>query len=232
MRECVAHKMQTEKALVTKWEEALGWGRHTQGILQHHDAITGTGGGACDAEYHTMLRNATELCRQVIANTTSSLLPAGVPINMSVAYTPPIPPTTLPENPLSPKGHMCAEHAHGSAPGGYVDCQPHPGGEAQCHKIGCCWVPSPAHPFCYKPSNSTLPPQGNSSAPLMHDWPIDGTVLELGGDGRSVAIIASNPLAWNRTEVLTLRVRSVRFALYYHSNRDCHTRVASCIDMT
>ena len=33
-------------AVLEKWEEALGWGRHTQGILQHHDAITGTGGGA------------------------------------------------------------------------------------------------------------------------------------------------------------------------------------------
>ena len=37
------------------WETALGWGRHSQGILQHHDAITGTGGSSCDAEYHLML---------------------------------------------------------------------------------------------------------------------------------------------------------------------------------
>ena len=31
-------------ASVDSWERALGWGRHTQAILQHHDAITGTGG--------------------------------------------------------------------------------------------------------------------------------------------------------------------------------------------
>ena len=59
--------------LVLQWEAALGWGRHTQAILQHHDAITGTGGAACDAEYHLMLANATELSRQVIANATSHL---------------------------------------------------------------------------------------------------------------------------------------------------------------
>jgi hypothetical protein len=37
-----------QPAVVDEWEAALGWGRHTAGILQHHDAVTGTGGSACD----------------------------------------------------------------------------------------------------------------------------------------------------------------------------------------
>lgn len=57
-----------------KWEAALGWGRHTQGIMQHHDAITGTGGSACDVEYHNMISNATILTDQVLANATAVLL--------------------------------------------------------------------------------------------------------------------------------------------------------------
>ena len=59
---------------VDKWEAALGWGRHTQGIMQHHDAITGTGGSACDVEYHNMIRNATVLTDQVLANASAVLM--------------------------------------------------------------------------------------------------------------------------------------------------------------
>ena len=55
------------------WEAALGWGRHTAGILQHHDAITGTGGPACNVEYVQMLRNSSCLSQQVIANATAVL---------------------------------------------------------------------------------------------------------------------------------------------------------------
>ena len=41
-------------ATVAQWELALGWGRHTSGIMQHHDALTGTGGSSCDLEFHTV----------------------------------------------------------------------------------------------------------------------------------------------------------------------------------
>ena len=40
-----------DEGAVATWEAALGWGRHTVAILQHHDAVTGTGGDACNAEY-------------------------------------------------------------------------------------------------------------------------------------------------------------------------------------
>jgi hypothetical protein len=89
-----------------------------------------------------------------------------------------------------------------------VDCRPNPGGEASCLLLGCCWVPNPAHPYCFKPatrSNSTRP---LSNASSNDDFPVDGTVLHLPATGRAVAIIASNPLAWNRTEVVSVRVRS------------------------
>jgi hypothetical protein len=41
----------TTGTTTAEWEVALGWGRHTSAILQHHDAVTGTGGGACNIEY-------------------------------------------------------------------------------------------------------------------------------------------------------------------------------------
>ena len=62
-----------DEETVHGWEAALAWGRHTSGILQHHDAVTGTGGAACNAEYHAMLRNATALALEVTANSTASL---------------------------------------------------------------------------------------------------------------------------------------------------------------
>ena len=58
---------------VRGWEAALAWGRHTSAILQHHDAVTGTGGGSCNQEYHAMLHNATALALAVTANSTATL---------------------------------------------------------------------------------------------------------------------------------------------------------------
>ena len=200
-------------AALGEWEAALGWGRHTQGILQHHDAITGTGGGACDVEYHLMLANATQLCRDVIANVTATLTGAPSTLGLTMAFVPPIPPATKPPNPLGPGTGKCSTHAHGHGPGGYVDCSPQPGGEAQCHKIGCCWLPSAEHPYCYKPRNETAPPTPTPLPPAAAPgWPADGTILELPRSGHhgAVAIVAVNSLAWNRTEVVTLRVRSTQ----------------------
>jgi hypothetical protein len=107
-------------------------------------------------------------------------------------------------------------------------------------KMGCCWVPSSAHPYCYKKNPNPPPP-----APSDHDtqWPTDdggktvcfrhlcinainlprqardkhrensktdrflGSILRLPASG-SITLIASNPLAWNRTTTLSFRVYS------------------------
>ena len=47
---CVLATGLVPSSVLDAWEAALGWGRHTQSIMTHHDAITGTGGGACNAE--------------------------------------------------------------------------------------------------------------------------------------------------------------------------------------
>ena len=182
-------------AMLEKWEAALGWGRHTQGILQHHDAITGTGGGACDAEYHQMLSNATRLCAEVLANATAELIQSPSPLAM--VQVPAIPPAAQ----GSTAGGSCAHHAHGGAPGGYVDCSPKPGGEAECHKMGCCWEPSAAHPYCFRPAAA------NASAGAA-GWPEDGTVLALPGAGDALTLVLANSLAWNRTDAVSVRIVS------------------------
>jgi hypothetical protein len=58
--------------VVAEWEIALGWGRHTAAILQHHDAVTGTGGSACNIECVESLFVCLFVCLFVIVGTGGS----------------------------------------------------------------------------------------------------------------------------------------------------------------
>jgi hypothetical protein len=186
------------------WEAALGWGRHTQGIMQHHDAITGTGGGACDAEYHNMIRNATILTDQVLANATAALTGEARSAPLEVYSVPAIPPLTLTDT--NDGGESCDPRHIKS----FIDCHP-TGGEAGCHKLGCCWNPSNDHPYCYKRNPwSTDEEQLSEKNATDPQWPTDdGSVLTLpSSGGGGITLIASNPLAWNRTTTLSFRIVS------------------------
>eukprot|EP01050_Picozoa_sp_SAG11_P005561 SAG11_NODE_397_length_9785_cov_3.709581_5_plen_275_part_00 len=212
--------------------------------MQHHDALTGTGGGACDLEFHTMLSNATKLAEEVIANATAALIAPTEVINLfqslvyslsifqlfvrmsvaqalSVYSVPSIPPT-----PYGGSGSsVCATHgctvppaATCAADSGVVDCAGHgspplPGGNSlkDCNDRGCCWSVSSKHSWCYLPMNETLKPATPSAN--RREWPKDGTVLTLPPDGHSLPIVAANSLAWNRTDVISVRVLSFSSAM-------------------
>ena len=136
-----------------------------------------------------MLRNATDLCQQVVANATAVL--AGLP-NVTFYDTPAVPPVS---------GSTCAQHQ-----GPYADCGPkcHNAttghcGAPQCEKVGCCWEESSAHPWCFE-----------QPAPTPPGVPDDGSVIQIPRKvgGQAVPVVAANSLAWTRTDVLSVRVNS------------------------
>jgi hypothetical protein len=192
----------------------FGWGAEfvenlvthvvSAGIMQHHDALTGTGGAACDLEFHTMLRNATELAEQVIANATAALIRAPALEVYSIPAIPPAPAESVcaTHGCVAPTGAMCAVS-------NYTDCAGHgapslPGGNSQasCNARGCCWGESSAHSWCWLPKNEALHP-APSPPPAA-----DGTVLTVPPIGQRLPIIAANPLGWNRSDVISVRVLS------------------------
>jgi hypothetical protein len=51
----------------------------------------------------------------------------------------------------------------------FVDCHP-TGGEASCHKIGCCWVPSNSHPYCFRPASTASMAENASLLIPSQQW--------------------------------------------------------------
>ena len=203
----IASLLATPKAKageVQRWEAALGWGRHTQGIMQHHDALTGTGGATCDTEYHTMLANATQLCRNVVANASSAMLGIGAGEQLLLPVYPPKVIPTAPNTPAPGPIPGCA-----SKQAKYDDC--HTSDPDKCRAIGCCWTPHAKHYWCYRPSNRTAPPApappGGSGG-----WPTDGTVLVLPASGE-LTIVAANSLGWARIDAAAFKVLSTSAAM-------------------
>ena len=167
-----------------------------------------------------MLRNATMLAEQVVANATAALIDS--PSTLRVYSVPAIPPASEDSSPAVCATHGCAAptEATCSAADGqnYTDCAGHgnpglPGGNSKehCNARGCCWQQSSAHSWCYLPRNERLHP----APPPAHvpDWPEDGTVLRLPPSGQRLPLIASNPLGWNRSDVLSVRVLSASAAM-------------------
>lgn len=220
---------------VSRWEAALGWGRHTAAILQHHDAITGTGGPACNVEYIQMLVNATFLCEQVIANTTSVLL--GLEPNALQYYRTAAAPSAQPPSPPAPpwhppKGKTCSTQVRLRTQA----CLPHTSHEpTDCNALGCCWDSSTdpnKFPWCFLPQNNSTPeatPLSSSGSRLSAPppSPLDvgkSTVLQLppfdGFDAGataamplSIPIVAANSLGWNRTDVIVVVVNASSSAM-------------------
>jgi hypothetical protein len=73
------------------------------------------------------------------------------PPNIAVdPIPPPIPPTPLPMI-APPPPLSCANIKN------FVDCHPHPGGEASCLKMGCCWQLHHQGAWCFKPAAGPPP---------------------------------------------------------------------------
>jgi len=158
-------------------------------------------------EFHMMLKNATQLAEQVIANATADLI--GAPTPLRVYSVPAIPPAG---KDLTCATHGCTKPAVATcAVSDYVDCAGHaapalPGGNSaeHCNARGCCWQQSSKHSWCYLPKNESLhtAPQNET---LHTD---DGSVLRVPLNGQRLPIVAMNSLAWNRSDVVSVRVLS------------------------
>jgi hypothetical protein len=106
-----------------------------------------------------MLKNATQLAEQVIANATADLI--GAPTPLRVYSVPAIPPAG---KDLTCATHGCTKPAVATcAVSDYVDCAGHaapalPGGNSaeHCNARGCCWQQSSKHSWCYLPKNESL----------------------------------------------------------------------------
>ena len=147
--ELMALLTENDAAPPKRWEALMGWGRHTAGILQHHDAITGTGGPSCNVEYLAMLANATKFSEKVVAEATMALTNRS-DLRLEYYSTPPVAPPAV-------------------------------------------------------------------TSTVSH-WPDDGSVLRLprhrlnGGapaqQQLGVPVVVTNPLAWNRTEAVEIKVNA------------------------
>ena len=96
----------------------------------------------------------------------------------------------------------------------FIDCHPTTGGQAGCHKIGCCWVPSNSHPYCFRPASSNASQRAdNTSSSVIpsQQWTFNAS---------SGAVVSGETSPLNATICFDIREQPLPTQSEKHSSSD------------